>query len=213
MRRRNLILVIILFFGLSGCSSKLGNNPIDSESLSQPPKFEVAADMQNDPVNGVTPEILGALIQSYISVPEQGISRKNFIRVINSIQVQGGTDFLVRVKDGFCLFFMDNQSKKITYTSGSSSADESHTVICYGFSPIKRDSQEMVLTAHFNCANAKKVTITWSDGTTATYELTNGTLMLAPFDINITIKKYEIKDKSGNTLFRDTMPDSGVRYK
>jgi len=202
MFRRTLILVIILSFGIIGCSSIDKQKSNAQDAVSSTPKFEVAADKLNDPVNGVTPEIQEAIIQSYISFPEPGNSREDVKRVVNSIQVQGGTDFLVRIKDGFFMSFMDSQTKSISYVSGNrNGGDVSRTPMDYTVSPIKTNSQEMVFNGFFNIANAKKATLTWSDGTTSTYELINGTLMVSPFDHSLSVKKFEIKDESGKVLF------------
>ena len=208
MFRRTLILVIILSFGISGCSSIDKQRSIAQDTVSSTPKFEVAADKLNDPVNGVTPEIQEAIIQSYLSFPEPGNAREDVKRVVNSIQVQGGTDFLVRIKDGFFMSFMDSQSKKISYVSGNrNGGDVSRTPMDYTVSPIKTNSKEMVFNGFFNIANAKKATLTWSDGTTSTYELINGTVMVSPFENNISVKKFDIKDELGKVLlsgpFRD----------
>ena len=202
MFRRTLILVIILSFGISGCSSIDKQKSNAQDAVSSTPKFEVAADKLNDPVNGVTPEIQEAIIQSYLSFPEPGNSREDVKRVVNSIQVQGGTDFLVRIKDGFFMSFMDSQTKSISYVSGNrNGGDVSRTPMDNTVSPIKTNSQEMVFNGFFNIANAKKATLTWSDGTTSTYELINGTLMVSPFEHSLSVKKFEIMDESGKVLF------------
>lgn len=198
MFRRVIILLITLSLGVIGCGS-IKN--ISSSNSTLNPKFEVAADKQNDPVNGITPGIQEALIQSYLSDPKAGATRENFVKVVNSIPVDGGTEFVVRIKDGFSIFFMDNQSKKISFTSGSLSPDVSHTPMSCSVSPIKADSPVKVFVGCFNLAKAKSALLTWSDGTTSVYQLTNGTLMLSPFDGTITVKKYEIKDEQGNTLY------------
>jgi hypothetical protein len=206
MFRCTLILAIILSFGISGCSSidRQKSNAQDAASLT--PKFEVAADKLNDPVNGVTPEIQEAVIQSYLAFPEPGNAREDVKRVVNSIQVQGGTDYLVRTKYGFFIAFMDNQSQRVTYVSGGKNGDVSHTPMGGLVSPIKTDSKEMVYNGFFNIANAKKATLMWSNGTTSTYELINGTVMVSPFERNISVKKFEIKDESGKVLFTGGAP-------
>jgi hypothetical protein len=188
-----LVLTLTLVMGCGSVKNISSNNTT--------PKFEVAADKQNDPVSSVTPDIQEALIQSYLSDLKVGATRENFVKVVNSLPVEGGTEFVVRVKDGFSMFFMDNQSKKIYFTSGSVSSDVSHTPMSYSVSPIKTDSPDKVFVGFFNITNAKSVLLTWSDGTVSQYQLTNGTLMLSPFDGKITVTKYEIKNESGNTLY------------
>jgi len=108
MFRRVLILTVILSFVVSGCNLQ----PDQNDSIPQTPKFEVAADKQNYPVNGLTPEIQEELIQSYLSDIKTEKSREDFKRVVNTLKVQKGK-FLVRVKDCFSIFCMDNHSKKI----------------------------------------------------------------------------------------------------
>lgn len=206
MFRRTLILFIILSFGISGCSSNDRQKSTAQDAASLTPKFEVAADKLNDPVNGVTPEIQEAVIQAYLAFPEPGNAREDVKRVVNSIQVQGGTDYLVRTKYGFFIAFMDSQSQRVTYVSGGKNGDGSHTPMDGLVSPIKTDSQEMVYSGFFNIANARKATLMWSNGTTSTYELINGTVMVSPFEHNISVKKFEIKDESGKVLFNGGVP-------
>lgn len=198
MIKRVLILVLTLTLGVTGCGSVTS---ISSSNSTPTPKFEVAADKQNDPVSGITPEIQEDLIQSFLSDPKLGATRENFVKVVNSLPVDGGTVFVVRVKDGFSMFFMDNHNKRISFTSGSTSPDVSHTPMSYSVSPIKTDSPVKVFVCFFNLANAKNALLTWSDGNTSLYQLTNGTIMLSPYDGKVTVKKYEIKDESGNTLY------------
>ena len=196
---RILVLIIVLIFGVSGCGS-LPSNSVNMPTSNS--KFEVAADKQNDTVAGLTPEVQESLIQAYISAASKvGATRGNFVKVVNSLPVQGGTEFVVRVKDGFFTFYMDSQTKKISFVSGSTSPDASHTPMSYSVSPIYKDSPIMVFVGYFNLADAKKVQLTWNDGTTKLYELTNGILMLSPYDRKIVPNKYEIKDESGTTLF------------
>lgn len=85
MFRRTLILFIILSFGISGCSSNDRQKSTAQDAASLTPKFEVAADKLNDPVNGVTPEIQEAVIQAYLAFPEPGNAREDVKRVVNSI--------------------------------------------------------------------------------------------------------------------------------
>lgn len=193
MLKRVLFLVFILLFGLTGCSS-LGNT-------TSTPKFEIAADMRNDTVPGITPEIQEALIQAYLSDSKAGAAPGNFIKVVNSLTVEGGKEIVVRVKDGFSMFFMDSQSKKISFTSGFTTPDFSHSPLSCSVSPIKQDSLVKVFVGFFNLADAGKVNLTWSNGTTSSYELTNGTLIISPFNSIIKVKKYEIQDVSGKPLY------------
>jgi hypothetical protein len=201
MFKRILFLVlIILLVGLTGCSSLAKNSLNNSTPV---PKFEVASDKRNDHVSGLTPEIQEALIQSYLSELKTGATREKFIKVVNSLPVQGGTEFVVRVKDGFFIFFMDSKSGKIFFTSGFTTPDTSQNPVSYSISPLKEDSPVKVFIGFFNLADARKVILTWSNGTTSLYELTNGTLMISPYDANITVMKYEIKDESGKTLYSE----------
>lgn len=188
MFKRILFLVLILFFGVTGCSS-LTNNSLNNSTPA--PKFEVASDKQNDIVSGLTPEIQEALIQSYISDLKAGATREKFVKVANSLPVQGGTEFVVRVKDGFSMFFLDGQSGKIFFTCGFTTSDASHNPVSSSVSPLKEDSQVKVFVAFFNLADARKVLLTWSDGTTSLYELTNGIIMISPYDTIITKMNQE----------------------
>jgi len=161
----------------------------------------VAADKRNDPVSGLTPEIQEALKQANMSDLKEGQTMGSFVKVANSLPVQGGTEFVVRGKDGFSMFFKDSQSGKISFTCGFTTPDASHSPVGYSAFPTKEGSKTNVFIGFFNLAEAKKVNLTWSDGTTALYELTNGTLMISPYDSSITVKKYEIKDEAGKTLY------------
>jgi len=141
------------------------------------------------------------LIQSYLSDLKVGATREKFVKVVNSLPVQGGTEFVARIKDGFSMFFMDSQSRKIFFTCGFTTPDTSYNPVSYSVFPLKEDSPVKVFIGFFNLTDARKVILTWSDGTTSLYELTNGTLMISPYDTNITVKKYEIKDEAGKILY------------
>jgi len=61
----------------------------------------------------------------------------------------------------------------------------------YSVSTIRNDSRETIFVGFFIFANAKNALLTWSDGTNTLLELTNGTVMLAPFD-DQTIKYFDV---------------------
>ena len=198
LKRIAFLVLITLFIGAAGYSllkKDSSNKPLPA------PKFEVASDKRNDPVSGVTPEIQEALMQTYVSQPKAGAEQEEFVKVVDSLPVQKGTEFVVRTKDGFSMFFMDSVSRKIFFNYGFTTVDTSHNPVSSSVVPIKEASQVNVFVGVFNLADARKVTLTWSDGTTSLYELTNGVLLISPHDRNITVKKYDVKDEWGKTLY------------
>lgn len=197
MFKRVIIIVFAISILVTGCASQN-----DNSSSFQPPKFEVAADKQNDPVGDLTPEINEALIQAYTSDSKIGANRQDFIKVVNSLHVQGGIVFIVRVKDGFSMFFRDNVSNEISFIIGDITDDVSNNPMSYSVAPIKPDSSVMIFVGYFNLANAKEVSLTWDNGKSKSYKLTNGTIMISPFDKKTSLKSFEIRDKLGNILFK-----------
>jgi len=180
--------------------------PNDSQKteVSQTPKFTIAADVRNDAVAGVTPEIKQALSKSYLSNQKVPNIINDFRKFVNSSKVSSGTVFLVRTKNGFSTFFIEASTQKVLLVYGSES--ESGTIPSGGLSIVTIQDQTKVFSkvaiGTFNVAEATNAVLTWKDGHQTTHELTNGTFIIEPKTNECELNQWEVFDSYGKSLYK-----------
>jgi len=196
---RKLLLVPVLIFMVVGCSAQ-------KTVVNQTPKFNIAADVRNDAVAGVTPAIEQALIKSYLSDQKSSKSSSDFKRVVNSSKVSGGTVFLVRTSGGFSEFFIEVATHEVLFISGVKAEFETIVPGGISFSKIQDKKQTTVFSkvyvGTFNFAEATKAVITWKDGHQTTHELTNGTFIIEQKSNESELNQWEVFDSSGKSLYK-----------
>jgi hypothetical protein len=197
---RKLLLVTILIFTVVGCS-------VQKTEVIQTPKFTIIADVRNDAVAGVTPEIEQALIKNYLTDQKSPKSRYDFKRVVNSSELSLGTVFLVRTTGGFSTFFLEKATQEVLFVGGEESDYVTIPTGGISFSKIQNKDHTKVISkvavGTFNVAEATKAVIIWSDGHQTTHELTNGIFIMEPKNNESELNQWEVFDSSGKSLYKN----------
>lgn len=193
---RKLLIVAILIFMVVGCSAQKGE-------VNQSPKFTIAADVRNDAVIGVTPEIEQAILKSYLQQKAPKPS-DDFKKIVNSLKLSDGTVYLVRTKLGFSTLFIEATAQKVLFVDRSESPSE--PIPSGGFSIVSIKDQTKVFSkvavGTFNIAEATKAVITWNDGHQTTHDLSNGTYIIEPKNNEYGLNQWEVFDSIGESLYK-----------
>lgn len=194
-----LLLTLPFILVVVGCSA---NKPSTSQ-ITKPLKFTVAADVRNDTVPGVTPQIEQALLK------EVQRQNKNLKKIVNSAEISGGSVFLVRTKNGFSTYFVEKSTQKVQFVYGEESAyseSQHNSPGSFSIATIAEQNKEFtkqkVVIGTVNLAEATKASITWHDGHQTTYNLTNGTLIMEPKSNELMLDQWEAFDSSGKSLYK-----------
>ena len=170
-------------------------------------EFTIAADLRNDSVQGITPQIEQAIINNYLADKKVQRQSTDIKKIVNSAEIAGGTAFLVRTKNGFSTYFFDKSNQKIQFVAGWESQLEPKSSDPGGYSlmsiPDKNNElTKKIVVGVFNITEATRVTITWRNGEQTTHNLTNGTSIIEPQNNEYVIKQWEVFDSSGKSLYK-----------
>ncbi|HBP62733.1 MAG TPA: hypothetical protein DD730_00315 [Desulfosporosinus sp.] len=197
---KKVLIVPLLLFMVVGCSTQKAD-------VIQTPNFSIAADVRNDAVAGVTPEIEQTLLKSFLSDQKSLKSSNDFKRVVNSSELSGGTVFLVRTRRGFSTFFVEVATQKVLFVLGEEA--DYKTIPTGGISFLTIQNKEhtrvfsKVVIGIFNVAEATKAVITWNDGHQTTCELTNGTCIIEPKINEYELNQWEVFDSFDKSLYKN----------
>ncbi|MEQ8155983.1 MAG: hypothetical protein ABRQ25_14025 [Clostridiaceae bacterium] len=202
-----LLLIPVLIVLVVACST---NKPLTSQIAKT--EFTIAADVRNDSVQGVTPQIEQAILNDYLSDKKVQKQSTDFKRIVNSAEITGGTAFLVRTKSGFSAYFLDASNQKAQFVAGWEWQLESKSSDPGGCSLMSIPDQSNELTKKiivgvFNLDEAAKATITWRNGQQTTHNLTNGTLIIESKNNEYVINQWEVFDSSGKSLYKQLVND------
>lgn len=173
----------------------------------QNPKYVISADLRSDTVKNLTPEIEQALLKVYLSDQKVSRSTNDFKKVVNSLTISGGTVFLVRTRNGFSTYFVQEPSNKVLLVSGFESESKSNTPGSIGMSTIRDQNKDIskVFIGTFNFVEATQVSITWKDGHQTSHQLTNGTLLMEVKENEINIINWELFDNTRKSLYKQVV--------
>jgi len=189
--------IIITTALLGGC-----NTPNSSVHQANQPKFVVTADIKNDPIPDITPSLITQLSVQFVA--STGHNQKDFKKVVNIFNLDNGIVYVGRVKNGFCVEYVEKQTGKIYFLQEVYSDDESKTV-GFQLEPVQAAEplgKSIVFFASYNFPTASEVIYQWADGQITRYHLVNGTVLLVRQNKQLPVKTQLI-DNNGNDLLTE----------